>query len=275
MICDAVPMEEESGGRRYRYWLHRELASEGRAGLAFVMLNPSTADAVNDDPTIRRCIGFGREWGFRELTVLNLFALRATKPAELRRHGAEAIGRRNDEALRWMREHPATTMVVAAWGNHGMHLNRAANVMAIIAPAVALGVTKQGCPKHPLYARREAKPLAYADEAPAAGRATMPGTPMPVLRAIAKLGEDVRDARRRRRIPMALLAERAAISRTTLANIERGDPGVSLGNYARALFSLGLIDRVADLADARHDDVGLAIEREKLPRRVRQRKNWR
>ena len=275
MICDAVPMEEESGGRRYRYWLHRELASEGREGLAFVMLNPSTADAVNDDPTIRRCIGFGREWGFRELTVLNLFALRATKPAELRRHGAEAIGRRNDEALRWMREHPATTMVVAAWGNHGMHLNRAADAMAIIAPAVALGVTKQGCPKHPLYVRREARPLPYADEAPAVGGATMPGTPMPVLRAIAKLGEDVRDARRRRRIPMALLAERAAISRTTLANIERGEPGVSLGNYARALFSLGLIDRVADLADARHDEVGLAIEREKLPRRVRQRKHWR
>lgn len=275
MICNAVPMEEESGGLRFRYWLHRELASDGREGLAFVMLNPSTADAVHDDPTVRRCMGFGRAWGFKELTVLNLFALRATKPEELRRHGAEAIGQRNDEALRWLRQHPATTMVVAGWGNHGMHLHRGAAAMAIIKPAMALGVTKQGCPKHPLYARREARPLPYEDEPVPAGGAKVPAMPTPVLRAIAKLGADVRDARRRRRVTMALLAERACISRTTLAHIERGDPGVSLGNYARAMFALGLIDRVADLADPRHDEVGLAIDRERLPQRIRQRKNWR
>ena len=103
----------------------------------------------------------------------------------------------------------------------------------------------------------------------------LPGTPVPVRRALSKLGDDVRDARKRRRIPMALLAERASISRTTLANIEKGDAGVSLGNYARALFSLGLLDRLADLADARHDDTGLAIERERLPKRIRRRRLWR
>ena len=275
MICDAVPMEEEAGGLRFRYWLHRELAGDGREGLVFVMLNPSTADAVEDDPTVRRCVGFGREWGYRELTVVNLFALRATTPADLRRHGSEAVGARNDAALRWIRRHPATTMVVAAWGNHGTHLNRDAAALAIIGPAMALGVTKQGCPKHPLYLRRDARPAPYGDERLAVGGATVSGAPAPVLRAIAKLGDDVRDARRRRRIPMALLAERASISRTTLANIERGDPGVSLGNCARALFSLGLVDRLANLADARHDETGLAVEREQLPQRVRQRKNWR
>ena len=275
MKCDTVPMEEEAGGLRFRYWLHRELASAGREGLVFVMLNPSTADAVNDDATIRRCVGFGRQWGYRELTVVNLFALRATKPADLRRHGAEAIGEHNDDVLRWMRQHPATLMVVAAWGNQGTHLGRDAAAMAIIAPTKALGVTKQGCPKHPLYVRSSAQPLPYRRLSPVAIEGTMPSTPIPVLRALAKLGEDVRDARRRRRVPMALLAERASISRTTLANIERGDAGVSLGNYARALFSLGLIDRLADLADARHDEVGLGIEQERLPQRIRLRKNWR
>ena len=275
MICDTVPMEDEMGGLRFRYWLHRDLASDGREGLVFVMLNPSTADAVNDDPTVRRCMAFGREWGYRELTVVNLFALRATKPDNLRRHGEEAIGERNDEVLRWMRQHPATSMVVAAWGNQGAHLSRDAAAMAIIGSAMALGVTKRGCPKHPLYVRQSTQPVPYERERLADDGRTAPGTPVPVLRALSKLGEDVRDARLRRRIPMALLAERASISRTTLANVEKGDPGVSLGNYARALFSLGLIDRLAGLADARHDEVGLAIEREQLPKRIRQRKNWR
>ena len=161
MICDAVPMEAETGGLRFRYWLHRDLASTGRAGLVFVMLNPSTANAVNDDRTVGRCVGFGREWGYREITIVNLFALRATKPADLRRYGSEAIGEHNDEVLRWVRRHPQTSMVVAAWGNHGMYLNRAAAVMLIIAPAMALGVSEQGCPKHPLYLPRSTKAVAY------------------------------------------------------------------------------------------------------------------
>ena len=275
MICDTVPMEEEAGRRRFRYWLHRDLAGDGREGLVFVMLNPSTADADNDDPTVRRCMAFGRAWGYRELTVVNLFALRATKPDELLRHGSEAIGKRNDEVLRWMRQHRATSMLVAAWGNRGAHLSRDAVAMAIIGPAKALGITKQGCPRHPLYARRSAQLVPYEYRGPTEEKSTALATPIPVRRAIAKLGEDLRDARLRRRIPMALLAERASISRTTLANIEKGDPGVSLGNCARALFALGLIDRLADLADARHDEVGLAIERERLPKRIRQRKNWR
>ena len=275
MICNIVPMEDETGGLRFRYWLHRELASDGRDGLVFVMLNPSTADQDNDDPTVRRCMAFGREWGYRELSVVNIFALRATSPDDLRRHGSEAIGGRNDEVLRWMRQQRTTSMVVAAWGNQGTHLNRDAAAMAIIGPAMALGMTKRGCPKHPLYVRHSTQPVSYSHRSPILGGGTMPDIPVPALRAMSKLGEDVRDARLRRRIPMALLAERASISRTTLANIENGEPGVSIGNYARALFSLGLIDRLADLADARHDEVGLAIEREQLPKRIRQRKNWR
>jgi len=93
--------------------------------------------------------------------------------------------------------------------------------------------------------------------------------PIPVKRALGKLGHDIRDARRRRRIPMAILAQRASISRTTLTKVELGDPGVSLGIYATVLFVLGLTDRLADLADVRNDAVGRALEEEHLPERIR------
>ena len=93
--------------------------------------------------------------------------------------------------------------------------------------------------------------------------------PLPVLRHLRKLGTDIRDARLRRRIRAATLAERALISRTTLHRIERGDPGVSMGNYATVLFVLGLHDGIAELADRGRDVLGLDIMEERLPRRVR------
>jgi transcriptional regulator with XRE-family HTH domain len=95
------------------------------------------------------------------------------------------------------------------------------------------------------------------------------GLPVPVRRALLKLGGDLRDARRRRRIPMALLAERARISRTTLTSVEKGNPSVSMGIYATILFVLGMTDRVADLADPRNDSVGLALAEARLPQRIR------
>jgi transcriptional regulator with XRE-family HTH domain len=98
---------------------------------------------------------------------------------------------------------------------------------------------------------------------------TVPAAPFPVIRALRKLGADIRDARRRRRIPVSILAERASISRTTLNRIEKGDPGASLGNYAAVLFALGMVDRLADIADPRHDTVGLELEEERLPQRIR------
>ncbi|MET0003335.1 MAG: hypothetical protein ABW087_06880 [Candidatus Thiodiazotropha sp.] len=93
--------------------------------------------------------------------------------------------------------------------------------------------------------------------------------PIPVKRALRKLGQDIRDARLRRRIPTAVMAERASISRTTLNKIEKGDPGVSLGNYANVLFVLGMAERLGDLADVRTDVVGLELEEERLPQRIR------
>jgi len=93
--------------------------------------------------------------------------------------------------------------------------------------------------------------------------------PTPVTRALRKLGSDIRDARRRRRIPAEIAAERASISRTTLVKIEKGEPGVAIGNYAIVLFVMGMTDRLADLADARNDAVGLQLDEEHLPQRIR------
>ncbi len=93
--------------------------------------------------------------------------------------------------------------------------------------------------------------------------------PIPVRRVLRKLGEDIRNARRRRRIPVAIMAERASISRTTLSKVEKGEPGVSIGTYATVLFTLGLADRFASLADTNTDAVGRELEEERLPQRIR------
>src|SRR5712671_4049666 len=93
--------------------------------------------------------------------------------------------------------------------------------------------------------------------------------PLPVRHALRKLGRDIRDARRRRRIPAAIAAKRASISRTTLVKIEKGDPGVAMGSYATVLFVIGMAERLADTADAKHDSVGLRLEEEHLPQRIR------
>ena len=100
-------------------------------------------------------------------------------------------------------------------------------------------------------------------------RLTSAGLPLPVRRTLRKLGGDIRDARLRRRIPTKIMAERASISRTTLNKVEKGDPGVSIGIYSTVLFVLGLHDRLADLADIRTDTVGLELEEENLPQRIR------
>src|SRR4051812_18746071 len=98
---------------------------------------------------------------------------------------------------------------------------------------------------------------------------TGPSRPLPVARALRKLGADIREGRRRRRIPMGIMAQRASISRTALSKVEKGDPGVQLGIYATVLFVLGLTARIGELADVRHDDTGLALEEEHLPQRIR------
>jgi hypothetical protein len=93
--------------------------------------------------------------------------------------------------------------------------------------------------------------------------------PIPVKRVLLKLGQDLRDARRRRRIPAAVAADRASISRTTLVKVEKGDPGVALGIYATVLFVLGMVEPLSDLADFKTDTVGRQLEADHLPQRIR------
>ncbi len=96
---------------------------------------------------------------------------------------------------------------------------------------------------------------------------TTPPMPLPVKRALTKLGADIKSARLRRRITTTLMAQRACVARSTLQKVEQGDPGVSLGVYATVLFILGLSARIGNLADA--DSVGLQLDEDRLPQRVR------
>lgn len=136
----------------YRYLLWRSW-DEQAARVGFVMLNPSRADAVVNDPTIRRCLGFARSWGFGGLDVVNLFAYCATQPKELRQV-ADPVGRENDRYLAALTQR--VDQIVLAWGNGGGLQSRDRAVMSLWGdhiPIYCLGVTKRGQPQHPLYMR--------------------------------------------------------------------------------------------------------------------------
>ena len=146
--------------RKYRYTLHRRVGfmfdSAGTG--AFVGLNPSTADEHIDDPTIRRCVAFARDWGYRDLLMLNLFAFRATKPKDMLA-AADPIGPQNDETLRLVASE--AQLVVAAWGAHGSHLEREAAVCKMLPTMHALRLTKDGHPAHPLYLPKTLRPVLW------------------------------------------------------------------------------------------------------------------
>lgn len=96
--------------------------------------------------------------------------------------------------------------------------------------------------------------------------------PIPVHRALSKLGSDIKAARLRRRIPIAIMAQRAMVGRITLYRLERGDPHVAMGTYAIVLFVLGMSARLAEVADIRFDELGMSLDEERLPQRIRTKK---
>ena len=143
---------------RYRYTLRRQW-DDAQPYCLFVMLNPSTADATQDDPTIRRCIGFAKNWGFGGLLVGNIFALRSTDPAALY-HVDDPVGPENDYYLRMLRDE--ATLSVAAWGVHGAFGGRSKEVANQWGKALhCLGLTKDGHPRHPLYMPGKSVPLKW------------------------------------------------------------------------------------------------------------------
>jgi hypothetical protein len=152
-----------SPDRQYRYMLYRDWASwSNMRTLVVIGLNPSTADETEDDPTIRRCIAFAKREQCGRLVMLNLFALRATDPRVMKAH-AEPIGPENDAVIRhWTRdEYDWSNIVVAAWGVHGSHLNRAITARLLTPQLYCFGVTKDGHPRHPLYLRADTPLVRY------------------------------------------------------------------------------------------------------------------
>lgn len=150
-----------SPDERYRYALFRRWATNPESpSLVVIGLNPSTADATLDDPTIRRCVGFAREWSFGGLVMLNLFAYRSTDPAGLL-SVVDPVGPENDQALT---EH-TKNVVLCAWGAGGAILDRGPAVTRLLLglgrKLTCLGTTKAGHPKHPLYLAANTRPMPF------------------------------------------------------------------------------------------------------------------
>ena len=145
--------------RKYRYSLWRGWAEDWQTNYCmFICLNPSTADETLNDPTVRRCIRFSHEWGYSGFCMTNIFAYRATDPKEMLAVD-DPVGEENDKFLAEIAAKAG--VVVAAWGNHGIHQGRHDQVMQLVPNLKCLKVTKQGMPGHPLYLRGELKPVAF------------------------------------------------------------------------------------------------------------------
>lgn len=146
---------------RYRYWLDIQLSGVGQR-CVFVMLNPSTATHLKNDPTVAKCCRFAQRWGYGSVGILNIFAWRATDPLELY-DLADPVGRENDDVLRRQTQSAAAAMVVCAWGTHGELHERSRYVRGMLddRPLHFLKLTKTE-PHHPLYLKETLQPTRWA-----------------------------------------------------------------------------------------------------------------
>lgn len=148
--------------RHYRYVLWRDwgsgllLPSKGTA--MFIGLNPSTADEIQDDPTVRRCINFARSWGYGRLCMANIFSYRATDP-KVMKLVEDPIGAENNDFL--IRVASEAAIIIAAWGVHGVHRNRGIEVSRMLPAMYCLRQTKHGHPQHPLYLPSQLQPIPF------------------------------------------------------------------------------------------------------------------
>jgi len=153
---------------RYRLW---RIWDDSLPKALFIMLNPSTADAMLDDPTIRRCIGFAKSWGYGGIYVGNIFSLRSSNPKDLISNVLDiqlgyCVADRNEESVRYMAD--ICELVVCAWGNspilkqmekHGLIVTDW--MYELVGKSSYLAKSKDGTPKHPLYLKKDLKPIEY------------------------------------------------------------------------------------------------------------------
>lgn len=143
--------------RKYRYVLWRQWDSK-KPYCLFIGLNPSTADETLDDPTIRRCVRFSKDWGYGSCVMANIFAFRATKPVDMKSQ-IDPVGIDNNVWLQDLARNAGK--IICAWGTHGNYLERDDEVFYLLHSLhlQCLGTTKAGHPKHPLYLRSDTQPV--------------------------------------------------------------------------------------------------------------------
>ena len=148
---------------KYRYMLNRTLthAQSSTSSILFILLNPSTATEEVNDPTITRCMGYARRWGYDHLVICNIFALRSTDP-RLLYSANDPIGPFNDRTILF--EAQRATRVICGWGTHGAYLHRGEVVLDFLKrekiELFCLRKTQEGFPGHPLYLKSTLEPQA-------------------------------------------------------------------------------------------------------------------
>jgi hypothetical protein len=161
MVANSESGAKFSACRRWRYLLWRRW-DETKPAANFLMLNPSTADEHQLDPSCARARGYAERWGYGALVVTNLFGWRATDPREMKAQ-RDPVGRGNDAAI--VRAARASALVVCAWGNHGAHLGRSGKVLALLTSnEIGLHILRTnsaGEPAHPLYLPGSLQPASW------------------------------------------------------------------------------------------------------------------
>ncbi|MFK8067287.1 MAG: DUF1643 domain-containing protein [Gammaproteobacteria bacterium] len=141
--------------KTYRYALWRTW-DNSKPYVMFICLNPSTADEKADDPTLRRCINFAKAWGYGGVCTANLFAFRATEPLDMKA-AKDPVGPENNKWLKKLAKD--ADLIVAAWGNDGLYLERSIEVKKLISNLYCLKLNKSGEPAHPLYQGAKIRPM--------------------------------------------------------------------------------------------------------------------
>ncbi len=143
--------------RKYRYTLWR-IWNLNKPKVMFIGLNPSTADEINNDPTVTRCINYSKLWGYGGMYMMNIFAFRTTYPSELKK-STNPIGIDNDYWIKKVSK--SVDKCIGAWGNDGDFLDRSKEIIKLIPQLYCLKINNSGEPSHPLYLKSTLKPTLY------------------------------------------------------------------------------------------------------------------